>query len=248
MRKAEALKEDRGLMRSYEMVAHAIEQRILDNEIAPGDILPSETVFAAQLGVNRSTLREALRALEQNGLVMREVGRKKLRVSAPQPKDIARRIVSSLIIRKVSIFELYEAMCVLEPACAGNAATRRDEDDILALEDNLAQTRQAIDDRESLVKLDIMFHKLVGEAARNRALDLAREPLSDLFYPAFYPVMSRLNAAERLLVAHGHIVDAIKAKDAETARSWMERHIMDFRRGCELANLDMDAPVSISVT
>ena len=232
--------------RSYELVARAIEKRILDAEISPGDALPSETAFAAQLGVNRSTLREALRSLEQNGLVTREQGRKKLRVSAPQPKDIARRVVSSMIIQKVSILELYEAMCVLEPACAASAATRREPDDIAALEDNLARTRQALDDRESLVKLDIAFHHLVGHAAGNRALELARQPLSGLFYPAFYPVMSRLNAAERLLAAHTHIVDAIRQGDVATARAWMERHITDFRRGCELADLDMTASVSLA--
>jgi DNA-binding FadR family transcriptional regulator len=51
--------------------------------------------------------------------------------------------------------------------------------------------------------------------------------------------MSRLNAAERLLAAHEHIVEAIRTSDVTTARNWMERHIDDFRRGYELANLDM---------
>jgi DNA-binding FadR family transcriptional regulator len=95
-----------------------------------------------------------------------------------------------------------------------------------------------------LTALDIEFHALVAKAARNRAIDLARHPLNHLFYPAFYAVMSHLDAAERLLVAHEHIVDAIRGGDATTARPWMGPHIADFRRGYRLANPDMAQPVS----
>jgi len=95
---------------TYELVARAIEKKILDGLIAHGDVLPSETAFAAQLGVNRSTLREALRALEQNGLVHREPGRKKLRVSAPRTADLSRRFASAMLHQQVSFEELYEAM------------------------------------------------------------------------------------------------------------------------------------------
>jgi GntR family transcriptional regulator, transcriptional repressor for pyruvate dehydrogenase complex len=227
--------------RTYELVARAIEKKILDGLIAHGDILPSETAFAAQLGVNRSTLREALRALEQNGLVHREPGRKKLRVSAPRTADLSRRFAMVMIHQQVSFHELYEAMCALEPASAAGAASRCDPGVLAELEDNLLRTRRALNDSASLTELDIEFHQLVAKAARNRAIDLARQALSGLFYPAFYAVMSRLNAAERLLVAHEHIVAAIRAGDIVTARSWMERHIEDFRRGYELANLDMNA-------
>jgi len=230
---------------TYELVARAIEKQILDGEIAPGDILPSEAAFAAQFGVNRSTLREALRALEQNGLVSREPGRKKLRASAPRAADLSRRFASAMIIQQVSLEELSEAMRALEPASAAGAAMRRDSDVVAELEDNLVRTRQALTDSASLVALDIEFHDLVAKAAKNRAIDLARQPLSGSFYPAFYSVMSRLNAGERLLAAHENIVAAIRANDVSTARSWMERHIEDFRRGYELANLNIMDPVSL---
>ena len=230
--------------RSYETIARAIEKLILEGEMARGEVLPPETVFAAQLGVNRSTLREALRSLEQNGLVHREAGRKKLRVGSTRGSDISRRVASAMVAQRVTFEELYEAMRALEPAAAAAAAQQREAEDVLALEDNLARSRRALDDRASLTTLDIEFHRLVALAAKNRAILLAREPLSDLFYPAFYAVMQRLNAAERLLVAHGHIVAAIKDHDVATARSWMERHIADFGRGYELANLDIREAVS----
>lgn len=228
---------------TYEMVARSIEEQILDRSVLPGDALPSEIAMAARLNVNRSTVREAIRMLEQNGLVRREPGRKKLRVSIPQSADLSRRLTSTIIIQKVSFEELYEAMYALEPTTAAGAAQRCDPSLMAALQENLALSRQAIDDRSGLTELDIEFHRLVACAARNGALELARAPLSELFYPAFYAVMSRLNAAERLLAAHEQIVAAIGEGDVARSRSWMERHIADFKRGYELANLDMSEGV-----
>jgi GntR family transcriptional regulator, transcriptional repressor for pyruvate dehydrogenase complex len=225
--------------RSYVLVARAIEKQILDGLISPGDVLPSETVYAAHWGVNRSTLREALRALEQNGLVHREPGRKKLQVSEPRTAELSRRFTATLLRQRVNFDELYEAMRALEPASAAAAAVRRDHGVLAELDDNLVRTRMALNDSRSLTELDIEFHELIAKAAKSRAIDLARQPLSRLFYPAFYSVMSRLNAAERLLVAHQHIVDAIRNRDAAGSREWMDRHIVDFRRGYELANLDI---------
>jgi GntR family transcriptional repressor for pyruvate dehydrogenase complex len=230
--------------RSHEVVARVIENRILTRTVLPGDILPSETALAAELGVHRSTLREALRSLEQNGLVYREAGRRKLRVgSGPQSADLSRRLVSAMVVQQVTFDELYLAMRALEPAIADAAAKHATAADLAELDDNLARTRSALNDSISLTALDIEFHNLIAKAANNRALDLTRKPLSDLFYPAFYAIMSRLNAAERLLAAHEFIVAGIRAGDPVVAREWMERHIKDFRRGYRLAKLEMNEPV-----
>ena len=76
---------------AYGRVAAAIEQRILDRRLRPGDPLPTETDLARQFGVNRSTVREALRRLESGGLVGRDAGAKRLRVTRPARSDTASR-------------------------------------------------------------------------------------------------------------------------------------------------------------
>lgn len=233
---------------AFRLVATAIEARILAGEIAPGQALPSETRLAVSLGVNRSTLREAIRALEQNGFVRREPGRKKLLVTIPQSADISRRLKTSMVLHRVTFEELWEAMFALEPAAAASAAARRADDVLEALETNLELTRQALADSVVLTELDIEFHALVARATGNRAIQAARLPISELFYPPFLTVMSRLNAAERLLYAHEQIVEAIRLRDETGARAWMEKHILDFRRGYELANLDIGAPAVLPLT
>lgn len=230
---------------SFRQVARSIEERILSGEITPGDILPAETRLAEQLGVNRSTIREAIRVLEQNGFVKREPGRRKLITSIPHSGDISQRLTATMVLNQVTFEELWEAMYALEPAAAAAAALRGGVEDIAAIEANLASTREALADCVSLVELDIEFHELVAKATRNRAIQMARAPLSTLFYPPFYAVMSRLNAGQRLLTAHEQIYQAIRDHDTANAREWMEKHIQDFERGYELANLNMSSPVQL---
>ncbi|MGV6873983.1 FadR/GntR family transcriptional regulator [Pseudochelatococcus sp. B33] len=230
---------------AFRLVAKAIERKIVGGEMKPGDTLPSEAKLAESLGVNRSTLREAIRALEQNGFVRREAGRKKLFASLPQSDDISRRLKTAMVLDQVTFEELWEAMFVLEPATAQSAAKRRTDSDLEALAANLEKTRAAHADSAALTELDIEFHHIVALATGNRAIQAARLPISELFYPPFLMVMSRLNAAERLLFAHERIAEAIGKQDETSARDWMEKHILDFRRGYELANLDIGAPASL---
>ena len=232
--------------RTYQMVARSIEEEILSGRVPPGEALPSEEKLAAQLGVNRSTVREALRVLEQHGLVRREAGRKKLLASIPRHSEISKPLSAAMILHQVTFEELWQAMHALEPATAAVAATKVTEELLSALNANLDETREAITatDRTRLVALDIEFHNLIADASQNRALQLARQPLSEFFYPAFYAVMSRLNAGERLLVAHEHIVAALTRHDVRDATSWMDKHSADFQRGFELASLDIKQPVT----
>ncbi|TKT69911.1 FCD domain-containing protein [Aquamicrobium sp. LC103] len=227
---------------AFRAFAAEIERKIISGEIKPGDALPSEAKLAEELGVNRSTVREAIRVLEQNGFVRREVGKKKLFASLPQSGEISQRLKMAMVLNQVTFEELWEAMYALEPAAADAASRRRTEADIEALERNLADTREALADSLRLTELDIEFHQIVAKATANRAIEAARLPIGELFYPPFLAVMSRLNAKERLLYAHEQIVDAIRKADAPRAREWMEKHILDFRRGYELANLGMERP------
>ncbi|KAJ54375.1 hypothetical protein ACMU_18280 [Actibacterium mucosum KCTC 23349] len=229
---------------AYKLAARTMRERILNGDIKVGEVLPSELALADLLQVNRSTVREAIRLLEENGIVSRKPGGKKLFVSIPKSTDLSGPITGAMILQKVTLNELFRTMHVLEPAIARDAALYASPEQIAALEANLAQTEAQAGDDAMLSELDIAFHNLMSEACNNRAILLSRQPISELFYPAFDAVMKRLNAGERMLAAHRHIVDAIRARDPKTAEDWMRRHIEDFRRGYELANLDIDLPIA----
>jgi GntR family transcriptional repressor for pyruvate dehydrogenase complex len=227
---------------TYQLVASSIEKRVMEGVFKPGQQLPSELELAKQLGVNRSTVREAIRVLEQNGLVFRKSARR-LVISVPRERDLASQISRAMVLHEITFLELWETMLPLEIRAAELAAERATIDEIAQLEANLNATGECLEHEEQLVALDIEFHYIIAKATRNRALLLAREPIGQLFYPAFYKVMSRLNAKDRLLVAHTEIFNGIRNRDPKHTALWMEKHIKDFRRGYELANFDINQPV-----
>lgn len=227
---------------AYQLVALGIEKRIMEGVYKVGQQLPSELDLAKQLGVNRSTVREAIRVLEQNGLVFRKSARR-LVISVPREEDLASRVSQAMILHEITFLELWETMLPLEVRAAELAAGRATDEEIGRMAENLRQTAECLEHERKLVALDIEFHLLVAKASRNRALLLAREPIGLLFYPAFYQVMSRLNAKDRLLSAHQEVFNGIRNRDPKHAAQWMEKHIRDFRRGYELADLDMNQPV-----
>lgn len=231
---------------AYRVVARAMEEKIIAGDLAIGERLPSENSLAEMLGVNRSTIREAIRLLEENGLVRRKEGGRMLFVSVPSALALSQRLQTALILQEVTFNDLFGVLIALEPQAAELAAQKRSLDQIEALEENLRKTRAALDDHQTLAHLDLEFHNLIAAASENRAIALARQPMSALFYPAFERVIRRLNAGERLLAAHSQIVSALKQGNGAEARGWMDKHIVDFKRGYELANLDLECPVKLS--
>ncbi len=145
--------------------------------------------------------------------------------------------------------ELWRLLMTLEPAAASLTAESAAEGaidgaQIAALEDNLARTRDAVERGSGVAELDKEFHGIIAKATGNRALMLAREPAVGLLFPAVETLMPRLpQAGLRLIAAHTRILEALKAGNAPEAETWMRKHIADFKRGYDLLQLDLDAPV-----
>lgn len=231
---------------AYKVVSGAIEQRIVSGELAPGTQLPTEQELAEQFGVNRSTVREAIRQLEQEGLVERG-GAKRLHVTLPGMHDVAPRAARTLLLNQVTFEELWQVAVVLEPQAARLAALRASDEDIRALHDavdQLAAHHAASGSVESHAQLDVEFHALVARISGNRALLLAREPMNLLYQPSLVMLQRSLPQMEnRNLEAHRRIVEAIAAHDAERAHEWTRKHLNDFQRGYALARIPMDNPL-----
>ncbi|MFG1229984.1 FadR/GntR family transcriptional regulator [Xanthobacter wiegelii] len=229
---------------AYLAVSLELQRRILSGTLKPGDALPSETELAERFGVNRSTVREGIRQLESEGLVRRE-SRKRLLVAVPDARDLAHRHTRSLVMHEVTFRELWDVANVLEPLAAELAASHLTQDELKALAENLKQTEAAVARGESPGELDLEFHAMISEGARNRALLLAREPIGLLLYPAFEVIRPGLpQSSGRLIAAHRKIYEALKARDAAGARLWSAKHIADLRRGWELLKRDFDSKVS----
>jgi GntR family transcriptional regulator, transcriptional repressor for pyruvate dehydrogenase complex len=221
---------------AYRQIANVIEQRIVERSLRTGDPLPSETDLARQFGVNRSTIREAIRELETHGLLGRGRGEKRLRVTRPEPRDVSSGVSRALALHDVTFLELWEAMMAIEPAAAQYAAARRSGAQLQILARTGARFRRDAADTEAAVSAVVDFFTAVAAASGNQVLALSQAPLNLLLAPTLTQLIDRVpQARTRIQEAQSRITSAIKRRQSELARTWMEKHIRDFKRGYDLA-------------
>lgn len=227
---------------TYRVLAQRITEMILSGALRAGDSLPTELTLCEQFGVNRSSVREGIRLLEEAGM-LRRINSKRLVVSRPTAQELGQQLLRGLLLHEVTFFELWETAMVIEPETASLAALRLEPVDLDALAENLRATEAAIGDGQALAELDVEFHSLVARGVHNRVWQLTREPMVRLFYPAFEAVLTQVpESGRRLLKAHRSIVSALNSGNATSAAEWMGKHIRDFKRGFELAGLDLGSP------
>lgn len=199
-----------------EQAAARLREQISGGHWPVGTKLPGETTLAKELGVGRSTLREALRALAGAGLVRARQGAGVF-VTATEPvADWPARL------RRAAVTDVYEVRMLVEVQAARLAALRRTDEDIAAMRAALDGRRAAAaKDDAAFVDADIALHAAIVAAARNPVLD-------DLF-AEFMPALRqglvdlleltglRGEEANHGDAAHAELVRAVGAKDAEGA-------------------------------
>ena len=233
------------LVPGYRKVAHAISERILSRELAEGERLPPETELARQFGVNRSTVREALRELESSGLLERRPGSKLMTVTRPRHRAIAKDVSRALALHDVTFLEVWEALTQFEPPFAEIAARNRTPADLESIAAACQRFARENADTEKAVHHTAEFFRCIGRATHNQVLALVQEPLLDLLEPSLRVMIDKVpQARSRIAAAQRRIIEAMAKRDAEAARVWMARHIRDFRKGYELADIALDCRIA----
>ena len=229
---------------AYLRVSEAIRDRILRRELREGEALPTETELARLFEVNRSTVREALRKLETNGLLGRRRGGKRLYVTRPTLEAVGGGLSQALALHRARVVDVWEALQAVQPGIAAAAAERRSGAalDKLAVAARRFATRaggrdQAVDDVAA-------FFDALGEAGANPVFSLLNEPLLRLLRPSLAVIIDRVpQARSRIEAAQAAIVAAVKSRDPKGAAEWMTRHVRDFRRGYEVAGIPLSTEV-----
>jgi GntR family transcriptional repressor for pyruvate dehydrogenase complex len=224
--------------RAYEQLAEVLRGRILTGELQVGDRLPSEAALAAEAGVSRSTVREALRILQEAGLVRRASPRIMVVADAAGESGFP-DLRKALRRHNITFHDLHEAMMTLDPEIARLAAIRADSADLERLQEALESQARQLDDLPAWSRLDLEFHTMLTEISANPALMIAREPVSQLLLPALYRFMDTREMAEHATRYHRRIVEEIAIRDPDTAAAVMRRHINDWRTAWEKRGLNL---------
>jgi GntR family transcriptional repressor for pyruvate dehydrogenase complex len=230
---------------AYRKVAEAIGARILSRALREGQRLPPETELARQFAVNRSTVREALRELESRGLVQRRAGSKLMSVSRPREHVVAQGVSHALMLHDVTVRQLWEALTIIEPPLAQAAARAHTAEDLIAIQAAVAAyvAGAAVASRAAHCSAEVF--RAIGRATHNPVLGLAQEPLLQLLEPSLRVMIDKVpQARTRIASAHRHLLEALASRDEDGAHSWMARHVRDFRKGYELAGIDLEVRVT----
>jgi GntR family transcriptional repressor for pyruvate dehydrogenase complex len=236
-------KEDAGGARAYEQLAAAFRASILSGELVEGQRLPSETRLADDAGVSRSTVREALRLLQESGFLER-TSPKILVVRRAAETPAHREMTHALRRRTVTFAALHEALMLLEPELARLAAMRRDDEDLATLRQILDAQRAHRRDYATWCRLDEAFHVAIAEASENAPLVLARTALGEVLIPTVAQFVSDERATTAGTAFHERLFEHLGAGDPELAALIARRHVEDFRTAWERSGLTYDRDVS----
>jgi DNA-binding FadR family transcriptional regulator len=204
-------------------VAAFLEREIASRGLKPGDKLPTERELAATLSVSRATVRSALQDLESKHLLERTQGRGTI-VAAPPAE------VSELYARLANVEsaqqDVAEMRGAMEPLVAELAALRSSAADLIQLQDVLAGSNEHLSPEEAL-RLDIQFHTLVAQAARNQLMTTVLTMTSSWTSEVRLRSHSTVEGRRLSIEGHRHILDAIQAGDATAAGIAMRDHLAD---------------------
>lgn len=206
-----------------------ITQHIRENELGPGDRLPSETGLAKELNVSRSVVREAFRSLAAMRLINLSAG-KRATVARLDHGAMSLMIEHGVLTEQISIQQIYDVRRTIETRTVTLASLRRTEAEAQAIRFHAAQMIESIDDAEQVMEHDLAFHLAIARASRN--------PVFAMIVGAFQGVSrqswsigwrSRVDQDQKraMIQTHIGIADAIATGDPQKANALMTAHFDD---------------------
>jgi DNA-binding GntR family transcriptional regulator len=187
---------------------HQLLEEVLEGDLRPGEILV-ETALGKRFGVSRTPIREALRMLEQDGVL--------------------ERVNRGMRVRQTSseeVLEIYGVRAILEAAAARDAASQRTDYDLATLDRifrTMAEAKTATP--QEMAAINRSFHRAIWQAADNRTLADLLERLA--VHLRRYPATTYLRSGrwEEALEEHRQLLEAIRDKDPDTAAEVAESHM-----------------------
>ncbi len=196
-----------------------IKTMIVSGELQPGHRLPPEKDLAERLGLSRTPLREAVKALEVLGVLDVRQGDGTF-VTSLQPAQLLEAIsfVTDMQTDR-SLLEISSVVSVLEPHAVSLAASRIDDETVQQLRQMVDQTSPdtPLDD---LVVHDLQFHQTIAQASGNGYLASLLDGMANKTLRArVWSSLALPHSINRILDEHAQLVDALERRDADLARA-----------------------------
>jgi GntR family transcriptional repressor for pyruvate dehydrogenase complex len=219
----------------YEQIAERLLAEIGSGRLKRGDPLPSERELTESFGVGRSSIREALRMLESQGLITTANGGAFVVAEAANPLNSSLRLVFTLDDR-AGLHDLFELRRIIDCVAAALAADRRGDEHLDAMDSAIAEMEAALADHDRgdrFIEADLRFHLAVAEATGNRMLLHSMHAVRDVVRRALLTVFFIPHSPESAVIEHRAVRGAIAAGDGTRARDEMRNHLVRVERDVE---------------
>lgn len=230
-----AFRSAHALRRTEKMSENVAREIVRDlKDLPAGSVLPGEAAMVEKYGAGRASVREALRLLEAQGVVVVRPGPGGGPVLVgPDSRHFARMTSLYLHRAETTYRNLIEARLVMEPVMARLAAQRHDAE-VLAEMAPFAGDAPDPMNHQAYFDQATEFHALISALSNNRVLDLIGLSLQDLFAGRLEGVVFPVDSRARVQIEHRHIAKAIMAGDAPKAERLMRNHMQEFADLCFL--------------
>jgi GntR family transcriptional regulator, transcriptional repressor for pyruvate dehydrogenase complex len=211
----------------YEQVAEQLLGQIAARRLRPGDVLPSERELTESFAVGRSSIREALRMLESQGVISAVSGGSFVVADAAGPLNSSLRLMFTMD-DQAGIHDLFELRRILEVEAAALAAERHGEQHLGEMQAAIDEMDASLSDRggDRFIDADLRFHLAVAAATGNRLVVHSMQAVRDVVRRALMTVFVIPQSPESAVVEHRAIRAAIASGDPVRARHEMTHHLV----------------------
>ena len=218
-------------IRISDEILRQLRGAVFSGKFQTGDRLPNERKLAEQFAASRTSVREALRALEQEGVIHTRKGvNGGAFISQVDHRMVSRPFQTLLQLRKISIGHISEVRLIFEPEAARLAARRASPEDLEELKTVIEKMTLVVETGEAPSSNDLMFHKLIARAAKNPILEMLSESMLEVASKVISELHPSIDVLKHVLKCHKDVFEAIRSGDGDRAFEVMTEHILDVQK------------------
>jgi DNA-binding FadR family transcriptional regulator len=211
--------------RIYEEIVRQVKQLIAEGKLKSGDQLPPERELAEKFRVSRTSVREALRALQSRGLIEIRAGEGTF-IRDVSVESLIEPLALVILPHREAVGELFEARRLLEPSIAALAARRATREEIAEMERILEEQAREVAQGRTGMAQDTALHTAIANSAHNRAITRIVNALMDLLAQSREESLHTPGRPTRSHQDHRRILDAIRRRDEVAAHRAMLDHLI----------------------
>ncbi|MBM3941865.1 MAG: FadR family transcriptional regulator [SAR202 cluster bacterium] len=210
--------------RLHEDIVQQFHALIREGALKHGDRLPAERELAEQFQVSRSSVREAIRSLERQGLVVSKPGAGTF-INTETLDSVVTLLSSTFGTGSDALRDAFEMRHLLEPPIAALAAQRATPEEVAKLREILEEQQRQIDQGDTGVEADTAFHFALAAATHNAALIKVVSAVEDVLQHSRGQSLEEPGRRQRSLASHRQILERVEAGDYRGAQQAMDHHL-----------------------